>query len=132
MFAAADVVTLTLYAAAYTVQSLVTRKLGVRRWLNYNEALWKAALPLDIIAAAASSLLIISCAVIILRLFKYRMRSCAAVYSAAAAAASVIFCCCFAAIYSAETVRAYYLVLPLLYFASLIQIARAAFIMLRR
>lgn len=120
MFAAADVVALTLYAAAYTVQSLVTRKLGVRRWLNYNEALWKAALPLDLTAAAVSALILFAAAAAAFRFIRlsasrsggffrrsiFAVNSKSGLWAASAAMLSAVFCVCFTAMYSAETVRA--------------------------
>lgn len=120
-----DVLTLLLLLGAWVVHYFTMARLGMRRWVNYHVYACQAALPLDVLKYVAAVAVLAAAVAAALWCWRRRDRL------GRADAVMVVVMLCLAAFYLAftaaftmEALPAYYLCMPIIGLAALMQLIR--------
>ena len=125
LYIISDLLIATLLAGAYIVQYFAKRKLGMNRWIVFKISKVKEALPIDMLRYVAVAA-VLALAVLVLILYgrnrkAYQKILLPMVIVTIVLAAGYLG---FTLYFSQERVRAYYLMLPLIGLANVVQLAK--------
>lgn len=125
LYIISDLLIAALLAGAYIVQYFAKRKLGMNRWIVFRISKVKEALPIDMLRYVAVAA-VLALAVLVLILYgrnrkAYRKILLPMVIVTIVLAAGYLG---FTLYFSQERVRAYYLMLPLIGLANVVQLAK--------
>lgn len=129
LFILLDLLSIAFLIGGYVIQYFTKRKLGMVRWVNYHERKAQEALPVDVLKYAAV-IVVLLLTMIILRSFmkkkaKLGMLNAVMMAVLVVLAAAYLGCTLFITI---EVTSAYFLILPMIGAAALLQIIRDAIV----
>lgn len=127
LFILLDLLSIVFLIGGYVIQYFTKRKLGMVRWVNYHERKTQEALPVDVLKYAAV-IVVLLLTIIILRSFmkkKAKLGMLNAVMMAVLVVLAVAYLGCTLFI-TIEVTPAYFLILPMIGAAALLQIIRDA------
>lgn len=127
LFILLDLLSIAFLIGGYVIQYFTKRKLGMVRWVNYHERKAQEALPVDVLKYAAV-IVVLLLTIIILRSFmkkKAKLGMLNAVMMAVLVVLAVVYLGCTLFI-TIEVTPAYFLILPMIGAAVLLQIIRDA------
>ncbi|MDO5145391.1 MAG: hypothetical protein Q4D60_00090 [Eubacteriales bacterium] len=120
-----DVMTAAFLGGAWTLQYFSKRKLGMSRWVGYQTSKWKERLPLEALRLLVPLVLLLFLVIIIRHYWKKRKSYKKIVHGTMVLAVGMsILCLGIILVNTPETMRAYYLVFPLLSAACILQMIK--------
>lgn len=118
-----DVLTAAFLAGGWLIHSFTTKKLGMSRWVVFQSLKWKKALPLDVLKLVVPLLFLVLFAVLLKKYLDSRQKlSKPAFVRVAVCGLLLLFYVLFTVLADQKSVRAYYLLLPFLSLAVLLQL----------
>lgn len=121
-----DLLIAALLAGAYIVQYFAKRKLGMNRWVVFKISKVKEALPIEILRYAAVAAVAALVILLIIMYGKHRGECKKIVLPIViVSVALAVFYFAFTLWFSQEKIRSYYLVLPLIGLANVVQLIKA-------
>lgn len=130
LYILSDIFIILFYAGAYLIQSFTRRKLGMLRWYNYNESKWKEMMPIEILRFVVPIIFVVLVLLLIRRYFKKKRIKLFSLCVMGVLIIMTVFYLFFTITQSPETIRSYYLGLPLIGLAALIQYLKALIVCL--
>lgn len=122
-----NILIVSLLAGAYVLQYFAERKLGMNRWIVFKIRKVEEAVPIGVLRYAAVALVLILTAALVVSYNKYRRKLKRIVLAMTAVTVLLaVGYLVFTAAFSQEQIRAYYLMLPLIGLACLVQIVKTA------
>ena len=122
-----NILIVSLLAGAYVLQYFAERKLGMNRWIVFKIRKVEEAVPIGMLRYAAVALVLILTAALVVSYNKYRRKLKKIVLAMTAVTVLLaVGYLVFTAAFSQEQIRAYYLMLPLIGLACLVQIVKTA------
>lgn len=122
-----NILIVSLLAGAYVLQYFAERKLGMNRWIVFKIRKVEEAVPIGMLRYAAVALVLILTAALVVSYNKYRRKLKRIVLAMTAVTVLLaVGYLVFTAAFSQEQIRAYYLMLPLIGLACLVQIVKTA------
>lgn len=125
LYIISDILMAALLAGAYMLQYYAKRKLGMNRWIVFKIAKIKDAVPIETMRYAAVAAVLVFAALLALNYGRHRKEYkkvvfLMVIFMAVLAAFYFVLTVCF----SQESMRAYYLVLPLIGLCNLVQLIK--------
>jgi len=120
-----DLLTIAFLVGGYVIQYFTKKKLGMLRWVNYKQSKIQESMPADVLKYAAVIVVLILTVMIVRSFMEKRTRlgRMDAVMVAVLVVLAVVYLG-FTLFVTSETVRSYYLVMPMIGAASLMQVIR--------
>lgn len=125
LFGVLDLLAMAFLIGAYVIQYFTKRKLGMLRWVNYQQMKIQKTIPVELLKYAAVILVLMLAIVVVMGYMKKRVKlgKSDAVMTAMMIIIAVVYLG-FTLFVNIESIRSYYLVLPMIGVASLILVAR--------
>lgn len=125
LFVVLDILTIAFLVGGYVIQYFTKRKLGMMRWVIFKNSKWHEKMPLDVLKYAAVAVVFLLALLAIRGFLKKRanMGLINTVMVFVMAALTVVYLG-FTMFVSSDTVRAYYLIMPMIGAAALLQVIR--------
>lgn len=126
LYITSDLLIAALLAGAYILQYFAKRKLGMNRWIVFKISKVKEALPIEALRYAAVAMVLALAALLVILYGKYR-KACRKIVFPMVIVAVILAVgyLGFTLYFSQERVRAYYLMLPLIGLANVVQLVKA-------
>lgn len=127
LFILLDLLSIAFLIGGYVIQYFTKRKLGMVRWVNFHERKVQEAIPIDLLKYAAA-IVVLLLTILILRGFMKKRAGLGrldAVMMAVLVILAVVYLGCTLFI-TIEVTRAYFLILPMIGAAALLQVIRNA------
>lgn len=126
LYITSDLLIAALLAGAYILQYFAKRKLGMNRWIVFKISKVKEALPIEALRYAAVAMVLALAALLVILYGKYRKECRKIVFPMVIVAVILaVGYLGFTLYFSQERVRAYYLMLPLIGLANVVQLVKA-------
>ena len=126
LFILLDLLSIAFLIGGYVIQYFTRRKLGMLRWINYHERKAQEAMPVDVLKyAAAIAVLLLT--IILVRSFVKKRRSLSAIDAVMMGFLGIlsIVYLGFTLFVTIDATPAYFLILPMIGAAALLQIIRS-------
>lgn len=125
LFGLLDLLAAAFLIGAYVIQYFTKRKLGMLRWVNHQRMKIQKAVPVDLLKYVAVALVLILVILVIVGYVKKRdeLSRLAAVMTAVMVIIAVVYLG-FTLFVNVESIRSYYLVLPMIGASSLMLVIR--------
>lgn len=125
LFVVLDILTIAFLVGGYVIQYFTKRKLGMMRWVIFKNSKWHEKMPLDVLKYAVAAVVFLLALLAIRGFLKKRanMGLINTVMVFVMAALTVAYLG-FTMFVSSDTVRAYYLIMPMIGAAALLQVIR--------
>lgn len=125
LYIVSDILIAALLAGAYILQYYAKRKLGMNRWIVFKVSKIREALPIDTLRYVAAALVIVLVVLLVIKYGKHRreykkMILLTVIFMVALG----IFYLIFTIGFSQESIRAYYLMLPLIGLCNVVQMIK--------
>lgn len=125
LFIVLDILTIAFLVGGYVIQYFTKRKLGMMRWVVFKNSKWHEKMPLDVLKYAAVAVVLLLVLMVFRGFLKKRAymskNDMVMIFVMAALAAAYLG---FTMFVSSDTVRAYYLIMPMIGAAALLQVIR--------
>lgn len=126
LYLISDLVIAALLVGVYVVQYFAKRKLGMNRWIVFKISKVKEVLPIEMLRYAAVAVVLVLTALLVILYGKYRKQYKKIVfYMVIVSVALAVFYLGFTLCFSQEKIRSYYLVLPLIGLANVVQLIKS-------
>ncbi len=125
LYIISDLLIAALLAGAYILQYFAKRKLGMNRWIVFKISKVKEALPIETLRYAAVAVVLVLVVLLVIMYGRLR-KECKKIvfYMVMVSVLLAVFYLGFALCFSQEKIRAYYLALPLIGLANVVQILK--------
>lgn len=125
LYIISDILIAALLAGAYILQYYAKRKLGMNRWIVFKVSKIKEALPVDTLRYAAAALVIVLVVLLVIKYGMHRREYKKMIFPMVVFMVALgIFYLIFTIVFSQESLRAYYLMLPLIGLCNLVQVIK--------
>lgn len=125
LYIISDILIAALLAGAYILQYYAKRKLGMNRWIVFKVSKIKEALPVDTLRYAAAALVIVLVVLLVIKYGMHRREYKKMIFPMVVFMVALgIFYLIFTIGFSQESIRAYYLMLPLIGLCNLVQVIK--------
>lgn len=125
LYLASDLLMAALLAGAWVLQYYAKRKLGMNRWIVFKISKIKEVLPIDILRYVAVAAILVLIVLMVIIYGKHRKEYKKIVlYMVIVSVSLAAFYLVFTVRFSQESIRSYYLVLPLIGLCNLVQIIK--------
>lgn len=125
LYIISDILIAALLAGAYILQYYAKRKLGMNRWIVFKVSKIKEALPVDTLRYTAAALVIVLVVLLVIKYGMHRREYKKMIFPMVVFMVALgIFYLIFTIGFSQESIRAYYLMLPLIGLCNLVQVIK--------
>lgn len=126
LFALLDLLTIAFLAGGYVMQYFTKRKLGMVRWVNFQERKIQEAIPVDVVKYAAV-IVVLLLTIMVVRGFMKKRKSIGKIDTVMMAVLGILVLVYlgFTLFLTIEVTRVYFLILPMVGAAALLQVIRS-------
>lgn len=125
LYIIADLLIMALLAGVYIVQYFAKRKLGMNRWIVFKISKVREVLPIEMLRYAAAAAAVLLAVLLVVVYGRYRKAYQKIVFPMVIATVLLaVFYLVFTLYFSQESIRSYYLVLPLIGLANIVQLIK--------
>lgn len=125
LYIVSNILIAALLAGAYILQYYAKRKLGMNRWIVFKVSKIKEAFPIDILRYTAAALVLVLVVLLVIKYGKHRKEYKKILLPMVVFMVALgVFYLIFTTGFSQESIRAYYLMLPLIGLCNLVQMIK--------